>query len=121
MCKAKDKEDPPDYNARLGYGTDQGRWLVDQVGGKETEVVRRPSRQPSRAFHDPNDMAPAAPMHRPASTEPSAVQQLWSSAQQQLQQLAKVAKDNPEDTAIIACIAGVLILVFCLSVWVLSR
>ena len=84
MCKAKDKEDPPDYNARLGYGTDQGRWLVDQVGGKEADVVRRVSRVPSRVFHDSNDMAPAPPMHRPASTEPSGVQQLWSSAQQQL-------------------------------------
>ena len=41
MCKAKAKEEPPclyteerargDYNARLGYGTDQGRWLLEQV------------------------------------------------------------------------------------------
>jgi hypothetical protein len=44
MCKAKEKEEPPclyteetargDYNARLGYGTDQGRWLVEQVRGR---------------------------------------------------------------------------------------
>lgn len=121
MCKAKDKEDPPDYNARLGYGTDQGRWLVDQVGGKEADVVRRVSRVPSRVFHDSNDMAPAPPMHRPASTEPSGVQQLWSSAQQQLQGLLKVAKDNPEDTAIFASLGCVLVFVLGLSVWVLSR
>ena len=40
-----------DYNARLGYGTDQGRWLVQQVGDKES-AGRRPSRVPSRVFHD---------------------------------------------------------------------
>ena len=43
MCKAKAKEEPPclyteerargDYNARLGYGTDQGRWLGQQLSG----------------------------------------------------------------------------------------
>eukprot|EP00966_Prymnesium_polylepis_P094934 2198349-Prymnesium_polylepis.1 len=25
----------PDYNARLGYGTDQGRWLMEQVSAKQ--------------------------------------------------------------------------------------
>ena len=41
-----------DYNARLGYGTDQGRWLVKELGDKESQAARRPSRQPSRVFHD---------------------------------------------------------------------
>jgi len=58
---------------------------------------------------------------RQASNGPSAVQQVWDSAQQQLQGLAKIAKEHPEDTAVICCITGVLILIFCLSVWVLSR
>ena len=86
-------------------------------------MVRRTGLPSQRVFHDANDMPPAPPMQRPAATSngPSAVQQAWDSAQQQLQGLAKLAKDNPEDTAIICCIAGVLILIFCLSIWVLSR
>lgn len=56
MCQAdttlySEEQAKSDYNARLGYGTDQGRWLVQQVGEKES-TGRRPSRQPSRVFHD---------------------------------------------------------------------
>ena len=50
MCKVK-KEEPPclyteetargDYNARLGYGTDQGRWLVEQVRGRRLPLRGR--------------------------------------------------------------------------------
>ena len=63
MCKAKAKEEPPclyteerargDYNARLGYGTDQGRWLVEQVCG-----------QPPRQPRPPLCYRPAGSLHR---------------------------------------------------------
>ena len=36
----------PDYNARLGYGTDQGRWLAQQV--KATEGSSNPFRCAAR-------------------------------------------------------------------------
>ena len=125
MCKeamyseAKAKED---YNARLGYGTDQGRWLVDQLGGKETEVVRRPSRQPSRVFHDANDMTPPPPpMNHPGPMEPFGLQQLYNSATQQMLEVVQFAKANPEDMAIIAAVAFVALAAFGLIVWVLTR
>ena len=39
----------PDYRERLAYGTDQGRWLMEQTSS-ETNAKRRPQR-PQRAFH----------------------------------------------------------------------
>lgn len=51
-----------DYNARLGYGTDQGRWLVEQVAADGANTAgRRPSRNSSRVFHDVNDAESMAP------------------------------------------------------------
>jgi len=91
------------------------------VGGKETDMVRRKGLPSQRVYHDANDMPPAPPLQRPAASGPSAVQQAWASAQEQLQAFATIAKDNPEDTAIVCCIAGVLLLILCLSIWVLSR
>ena len=41
----------PDYNARLGYGTDQGRWLMEQVSTKEEGTAKRRGR-PARVFHE---------------------------------------------------------------------
>jgi len=91
------------------------------VGGKETDMVRRKGLPSQRVYHDANDMPPAPPLQRPAANGPSAVQQAWASAQEQLQAFATIAKDNPEDTAIVCCIAGVLLLILCLSIWVLPR
>eukprot|EP00320_Phaeocystis_rex_P015076 CAMPEP_0119078566 /NCGR_PEP_ID=MMETSP1178-20130426/101625_1 /TAXON_ID=33656 /ORGANISM="unid sp, Strain CCMP2000" /LENGTH=192 /DNA_ID=CAMNT_0007061019 /DNA_START=60 /DNA_END=639 /DNA_ORIENTATION=+ len=122
MCKRamySEAQAKEDYNARLGYGTDQGRWLVDQVGGKETEVVRRPARQPSRVFHDANDMAPAPPMHQPVPTEPSGLQLLCDSTLQVMREVVQFAKDNPEDTAIMVAVAFVALLAFGLILWML--
>ena len=47
----------PDYRERLAYGTDQGRWLQEQVnaGGKNTH---RRTNSGSRAFHDLDSMHP---------------------------------------------------------------
>lgn len=46
----------PDYNERLGYGTDQGRWLMEQVntkdGGDGAQQRRKAARAPQRVFHD---------------------------------------------------------------------
>ena len=123
MCKQKEKEDPPDYNARLGYGTDQGRWLVEQVGARDgVEVVRRPSRQPSRVFHDPNEMEPPPPQReaapKSASAAPSAgIQAMLSSVQQQAQELVSWLKASPKYAeASVSCLALVLILIV---IWVL--
>ena len=56
MCQTEstlysEEQAKSDYNARLGYGTDAGRWLMEQVGEKDG-AGKRPSRQPSRVFHD---------------------------------------------------------------------
>ena len=45
----------PDYNERLGYGTDQGRWLMEQVNTKDGDGAqqrRKAARAPQRVFHD---------------------------------------------------------------------
>ena len=49
-----DSTNIPDYNERLGYGTDQGRWLVQQVGtrGSGADGAKRRSTRPPRAFHE---------------------------------------------------------------------
>lgn len=48
------KVDVPDYNERLAYGTDQGRWLMEQVnnGNGGDAAKRRHARTPSRVFED---------------------------------------------------------------------
>lgn len=59
----------PDYNSRLAYGTDQGRWLNEQVACKG-DAKRRAAR-PQRAFHDIST-APSfgeAPAAAPPSTQ----------------------------------------------------
>ena len=73
-------------------------------------MVRRKGLPSQRVYHDANDMPPAPPLQRPAASGPSAVQQAWASAQEQLQAFATIAKDNPEDTAIVCCIATTLAL-----------
>ena len=43
----------PDYNERLGYGTDQGRWLMEQVSAKQdSEGLAKRRGRPVRAYHD---------------------------------------------------------------------
>ena len=61
----------PDYNARLGYGTDQGRWLQQQVsdsgGGRRRERTRG---SPARVYHE-LDAQPSNGHHEPAAADPS--------------------------------------------------
>ena len=44
----------PDYRERLAYGTDQGRWLMEQVGtqGVGERPKRRGPKIPARAYHE---------------------------------------------------------------------
>lgn len=44
----------PDYNERLGYGTDQGRWLAQEVSGRASGGEGRPKRRgpTRRVFHE---------------------------------------------------------------------
>eukprot|EP00965_Chrysotila_dentata_P230150 6197605-Pleurochrysis_carterae.AAC.2 len=37
---------------RLAFGTDQGRWLLEQVANKGTGVAKRRSGRPHHVFHD---------------------------------------------------------------------
>jgi len=47
----------PDYRERLAYGTDQGRWLQQQVDAADGGTKRR-SRAPSqRVFHEIEDVS----------------------------------------------------------------
>ena len=53
---------------RLGYGTDQGRWLMQQVQAKDGAPKRRSTR-PQYAFHDESSLAAIPPSA--ASSAPS--------------------------------------------------
>ncbi|KAL1525052.1 hypothetical protein AB1Y20_019925 [Prymnesium parvum] len=45
----------PDYNTRLGFGTDQGMWLMKQVSIKSDEGTAKRRGRPVRAFHELGD------------------------------------------------------------------
>ena len=54
----------PGYKERLAFGTDQGRWLVEQIGSRpdaERAPRRRGSRPVARAYHT---CVPSARYHR---------------------------------------------------------
>ena len=52
------KVDVPDYNERLAYGTDQGRWLMEQVQSTpDGAAKRRAATRPQRAFHDEDSLS----------------------------------------------------------------
>ena len=53
-------EQTPDYNERLAYGTDQGRWLAEQVQGSSRHGTHRRTNSGSRAFHDLDQLQPFA-------------------------------------------------------------
>lgn len=57
MCRARDDQDDaagaaviPDYRERLAYGTDQGKWLMQQVASDATAKQKR--RPAARVFHE---------------------------------------------------------------------
>lgn len=59
MCRAdllneKPTATVPSYNERLAFGTDQGRWLAEQVDMTECSAKQRPSRssRPQRVYHE---------------------------------------------------------------------
>ena len=68
--------DLPGYNERLAYGTDQGRWLVEQVGSRADAegAAKRRGRPVARVYHDdevdvPEAKAPAAGEQRPGNMQ----------------------------------------------------
>ena len=56
------------FPRRLGYGTDQGRWLMQQVQAKDGAPKRRAAR-PQHAFHDESTLSAIPPT---AASAPSA-------------------------------------------------
>ena len=71
--------DTPDYRERLAYGTDQGRWLMQQVGSStDGAPAKRRARTPSRhAYHAADEptsveMAPEVAGHERRSWKPMA-------------------------------------------------
>ena len=47
---------------RLGYGTDQGRWLMQQVEATaDGAPKRRPKTRPQHAFHDESSLSAVPP------------------------------------------------------------
>lgn len=51
-CSNASEASIPDYNQRLGYGTDQGMWLMKQVAPKTDELTAKRRARPPRAFHE---------------------------------------------------------------------
>ena len=49
-------DDVPDYNSRLAFGTDQGRWLAQQVG--ESGRPHRRTASGGHVFHDLDSISP---------------------------------------------------------------
>lgn len=49
-------DDVPDYNTRLAFGTDQGRWLAQQVG--ESGRPHRRTASGGHVFHDLDSISP---------------------------------------------------------------
>ena len=49
----------PEYPERLAYGTDQGRWLASQMNGSAPRRGKSPVAG-ARAFHDLDQLTPAA-------------------------------------------------------------
>ena len=49
----------PEYSERLAYGTDQGRWLASQMSGSAPRRGKSPAAG-ARAFHNLDELAPAA-------------------------------------------------------------
>mmetsp|Transcript_35852 Transcript_35852/g.83712 ORF Transcript_35852/g.83712 Transcript_35852/m.83712 type:complete len:97 (+) Transcript_35852:33-323(+) len=65
-------EKTPSYNERLAYGTDQGRWLAEQVDMAECSAKQRPSRssRPQRVYHELEQAdEPPRPLRRPAKRD----------------------------------------------------
>mmetsp|Transcript_36605 Transcript_36605/g.96638 ORF Transcript_36605/g.96638 Transcript_36605/m.96638 type:complete len:111 (-) Transcript_36605:403-735(-) len=50
--------DVPDYNERLAFGTDQGRWLQAQVGSEGPSKAHRRTNSGGRVFHDLDSLQP---------------------------------------------------------------
>jgi len=84
MCRADDVDvtmdaSGPDYNQRLGYGTDQGRWLVQEVGDAPK---RRPAvRTPQWVFHEIGEGVAASADQAPMKPDMLQVRQGALSAQ----------------------------------------
>ena len=81
-CPPPSAAEVPDYKERLAYGTDQGRWLLEQVGPRD--ATRRVRQTPQRAFHSLSDgheaeLEPRKPS-RPASSTGGALAPSWSLA-----------------------------------------
>jgi hypothetical protein len=64
----------PGYRERLAYGTDQGRWLVEEVGSRADAegTAKRRSRPVVRAYHDLAEEPIAAAALRTSVEESSA-------------------------------------------------
>ena len=58
----------PTYRERLAHGTDQGKWLLEQVNNDA--AAKRRARPPARAFHDMD--VPVQPMEDSAKGKPDA-------------------------------------------------
>ena len=58
---------------RLAYGTDQGRWLMEQVQSAPDGAKRRASTRPQHAFHDPDSLLapPTGGASAPAAAPPA--------------------------------------------------
>ena len=60
MCRAPELDarqqalGDEEYRKRLAYGTDQGRWLMEQV--QNDAAKQRKNKPPVRAFHDMNEV-----------------------------------------------------------------
>jgi len=96
MCRS---DDTPDYNARLGYGTDQGRWLVQQVAptGGDAPKRRAMARTPQRVYHEIGDSVLSSEQAAPLKPDATLLRQgalsarERSSSRSRLTQLAAAA------------------------------
>ena len=59
MTTSEHAQELPDYRERLKYGTDQGRWLAEEVGCSKAETKQRRSRS-QRAYLDIDEHEPRA-------------------------------------------------------------
>ena len=72
MCRSEDHGNPiphdggadpdkgvPTYRERLAHGTDQGRWLMEQVDTDAAANRRRSARPAQRVYHDVEQLLPS--------------------------------------------------------------